>query len=117
MLALLLPALAFALQVNSPDTRITVEVDTDDDGAPRYSIRYRGNPVINESRLGIRFAEHHGLDNGLHIATSDRYRSADDLYYRYPPQMRVPVYTKNWHNPYPEGQLYHSGHHFKLDVF
>ena len=48
---------------------------------------------------------------------ADDYRSADDLYYRYPPQMRVPIYNKHWHNSYPEGRLYQSGHHFILDVF
>ncbi len=62
------------------------------------------------------------------------YRSADSLYYRYPPEMRVPVYNKQWHNMYPEGATYdkyldhrhkgpagggkyHSGHHFILDTF
>jgi len=49
--------------------------------------------------------------------TAEYYRSSDDLYNRYPPEMRVPVYNKQWHNMYPEGQLYHSGHHFLLDTF
>lgn len=48
---------------------------------------------------------------------SEYYRSADSLYYRYPPEMRVPVYNKQWHNYYPEGRRYHWGHHFNLDVF
>lgn len=48
---------------------------------------------------------------------SDYYRSADSLYYRYPPEMRIPVYNKRWHNEYPEGRKYHWGHHFMLDVF
>ena len=45
------------------------------------------------------------------------YRSSEDMYHRYPPEMRVPVYNKKWHNYYPEGQRYHQGHHFILDVF
>lgn len=45
------------------------------------------------------------------------YRSADSMYYRYPPEMRIPVYNKRWHNYYPSNRRYHSGHHFKLDVF
>lgn len=45
------------------------------------------------------------------------YKSADSLYYRYPPEMRIPVYNKQWHNYYPENRRYHSGHHFMLDVF
>jgi hypothetical protein len=69
----------------------------------------------------------------------DYYKSSDDLYYRYPPEMRVPVYNKQWENFYPQhrkdhpfasyeimpfccgerntGQRYYQGHHFNLDVF
>ena len=49
--------------------------------------------------------------------SSEYYRSSDDLYYRYPPEMRVPVYNQGWHNMYPEGAKFHSGHHFLLDTF
>ena len=69
---------------------------------------------------------------------TDYYRSSEDLYYRYPPEMRVPVYNKQWHNYYPQhrkdhrssqhqffprrrerhtGVKYHKGHHFILDTF
>ena len=48
---------------------------------------------------------------------SEYYRSADSLYYRYPPEMRIPVYNRRWHNYYPNRRKYHSGHHFVLDVF
>ena len=63
---------------------------------------------------------------------SEYYRSADNLYYRYPPEMRIPVYNRRWHNYYPNhrtrfydgllqtyntGARYHSGKHFILDVF
>jgi hypothetical protein len=48
---------------------------------------------------------------------NEYYRSAESLYYRYPPEMRTPVYNKQWHNYYPEGRRYHWGHHFNLDVF
>jgi len=48
---------------------------------------------------------------------SDYYRSSEDMYHRYPAEMRIPVYNKNWHNYYPEGQRFHSGHHFITDVF
>ena len=49
--------------------------------------------------------------------SADYYRSSESLYYRYPQEMRVPVYNKKWMNFYPEGNLYHSGHHFILDTF
>lgn len=47
----------------------------------------------------------------------DYYQSQEDLYYRYPPEMRIPVYNKKWHNYYPQHRKYHRGHHFVLDVF
>jgi hypothetical protein len=48
---------------------------------------------------------------------NEYYRSSEDLYYRYPPEMRIPVYNQKWHNELPAGQRYHSGHHFILDMF
>jgi hypothetical protein len=47
----------------------------------------------------------------------DYYRSSEDLYFRYPPEMRIPVYNKRWHNYYPELRRYHQGYHFIMDVF
>ena len=65
----------------------------------------------------------------------DYYRSSEDLYFRYPQEMRIPVYNKQWHNYYPQhrenakyrqhqvrpkyysGVRFHRGHHFILDVF
>ncbi len=69
----------------------------------------------------------------------DYYRSSDNMYYRYPPEMRIPVYHKQWQNFYPEhrkdppwkehqffpmftgerhtGDRYCQGHHFIADVF
>jgi hypothetical protein len=59
---------------------------------------------------------------------SEYFRSNDSMYYRYPPEMRIPVYNKQWHNYYPQGRhfdgnavpngsRYHQGHQFILDVF
>ncbi len=47
----------------------------------------------------------------------DYYRSAEDLYYRYPAEMRIPVYNMQWQNFYPKPQRYHQGDHMKLDIF
>ena len=44
-------------------------------------------------------------------------KSANDLYYRYPQEMRVPVYNRSWQNYYPKSRRYYQGHHFHLDVF
>lgn len=49
--------------------------------------------------------------------SSEYYQSSNDLYHRYPSEMRVPVYNKQWMNMFPEGRLYHTGHHFILDQF
>ncbi len=48
---------------------------------------------------------------------NEYYRSSESMYYRYPPEMQIPVYNRKWHNYYPTGQKYHWGHHFILDVF
>ena len=48
---------------------------------------------------------------------NEYYRSAESLYFRYPPEMRIPVYNKQWHNEYPQPRRYHSGAHFVTDVF
>ena len=47
----------------------------------------------------------------------DYYRSSEDLYHRYPPEMQIPVYNKQWQNYYPQSRRYYQGHHFHLDVF
>ena len=47
----------------------------------------------------------------------DYYRSSESLYYRYPQEMRTPVYNRRWHNEFPQARKYHWGHHFILDQF
>lgn len=49
--------------------------------------------------------------------SSDYYKSSESLYHRYPAEMRIPVYNRDWHNEYPQERRYHQGHHFNLDVF
>lgn len=48
---------------------------------------------------------------------NEYYRSADNMYHRYPPEMRIPVYNKQWQNYYPAPKRYHWGHQFITDVF
>ena len=48
---------------------------------------------------------------------SEYYRSADSLYYRYPPEMRIPVYNRHWFSDYPTPRPYYKGAHFVLDIF
>jgi hypothetical protein len=47
----------------------------------------------------------------------DYYRSSGNMYNRYPQEMRIPVYNRQWHNEYPQDRRYYGGHHFELDVF
>ncbi|HZZ73901.1 MAG TPA: calmodulin-binding protein [Pirellulales bacterium] len=47
----------------------------------------------------------------------DYYRSAESLYFRYPEEMRIPVYNRSWQNEYPQARRYYQGHHFILDTF
>ena len=46
-----------------------------------------------------------------------RHGSFDSLYNRYPREMQIPVYNRDWYNFYPTEKPYHFGHHFILDVF
>ncbi|MBU6239319.1 MAG: calmodulin-binding protein [Planctomycetes bacterium] len=48
---------------------------------------------------------------------NEYYRSSNSMYYRYPPEMQIPVYNRKWYNYYPTSRPYHWGHHFILDVF
>ncbi len=47
----------------------------------------------------------------------DFYKSSDSMYYRYRPEVQIPVYNRHWHNFYPSPRRYHMGHHFLTDVF
>lgn len=49
--------------------------------------------------------------------SQEYFRSGQDMYNRYPAEMRVPAYNKDWMNYYPSTRRYHSGHHFRLDIF
>ena len=49
--------------------------------------------------------------------SAESFESSDSMYYRYQPEMQIPVYNRHWHNYYPSPRRYHSGHHFILDVF
>jgi len=49
--------------------------------------------------------------------TPEYYQSGPDMYHRYPAEMRVPAYNKSWVNFYPTKQRYHTGNHFRLDIF
>jgi len=71
--ALMLSCQVHAVEVESPDGRIVVDVSLDTDGKPYYSVRYGDETVIAPSRLGIRFQHHAGLEGPMReIATARR---------------------------------------------
>ncbi len=39
------------------------------------------------------------------------------MYYKYPAERRIPVMNKNWHNFYTMPKPWHTGNHYRLDVF
>ena len=47
----------------------------------------------------------------------DYYRSSENMYFRYPPEMQIPVYNRAWHSEYPQPRRYYQGHDFIFDVF
>ncbi|MDO5114076.1 MAG: calmodulin-binding protein [Planctomycetia bacterium] len=48
---------------------------------------------------------------------AEYYRSADNLYRRYPQEMRIPIYDRKNYNYYAEPKPYHQGFHYIIDVF
>ncbi len=72
---------------------------------------------LGNSRDCNRFYHYPYVFYPQNFQSSDYYRSSDSMYYRYPPEMQIPVYNRNWHNYYPSPRRYHSGHHFLTDVF
>lgn len=77
----------------------------------------RGGSGVYSNRDWERFYHYPYVYYPQNYWGNDYYRSADSLYYRYPAEMRIPVYNRNWHNMYPAGHRYHWGHHFLLDVY
>ena len=68
--AFALPGSLWSAELRSPDGEIAFTVGVDGKGTPRYSVTYRGEKVIEDSRLGMRFEEQHGFDSGLRISAT-----------------------------------------------
>ncbi|MFB9373450.1 glycoside hydrolase family 97 protein [Algimonas porphyrae] len=54
------------VEVASPDGRIVFTLRADG-GIPRYTIRFDGEEIVGQSRLGLRFAEGFGFDDDMSI--------------------------------------------------
>ena len=42
-----------AQEIKSPDGELFLKVNVDDNGQPVYSLKYKGNPLVNKSHLGL----------------------------------------------------------------
>lgn len=74
--ALLLPALAHAASVSSPDGRIVVTLDVTGEGVPYYTVTRDGQPLIARSELGFNFTDADPMRRGLAVESESR-ASAD----------------------------------------
>ncbi len=81
-----------SVDVRSPDGKNSVIV-TDAGGQLRYSVKRGDDVLVHNSRLGLRFAEHHGLDSNLRIIASEE--SSSDT---------------TWEQPWGERRLVRSNH-------
>ena len=88
-----------------------------------------GQPAYSQQPYGQQYAGHYTTQDWNRLYHypyvyypqnfwgNDYYRSAEDMYYRYPPEMRIPVYNREWHNEYPQPRRYYQGSHFTADTF
>ncbi|MDE6321704.1 MAG: glycoside hydrolase family 97 N-terminal domain-containing protein, partial [Muribaculaceae bacterium] len=58
-----------ASRVTSPNGRITVDIDVDDQGAPIYAVRYDGRTIVDNSRLGLT-ANEAAMTDGFTVTTT-----------------------------------------------
>ncbi len=84
-------------RIASPDGAIAVTLSAPD-GRPVYSVTYRDETVIRPSRLGLRFKQGHGLDDGFAIAETE-----------------TGTHDETWEQPWGERRLVRD-HHNALQV-
>lgn len=61
---------ASAAEIASPDGMLRLTVDLDPQGAPFYSVAYKGAPLVENSRLGLT-ADETSFNDGFRIASVD----------------------------------------------
>ncbi|WP_199797519.1 glycoside hydrolase family 97 protein [Hymenobacter amundsenii] len=69
--------LARAEELQSPDKQFTLSVNLTPDGAPTYSLVYKGKPVLKTSQLGLELKNTPSLTNGF-VQTSAVRKSIDE---------------------------------------
>lgn len=58
----------FSFKLESPNSKISLEFNLDENGTPVYSVQYNGNYVINPGNLGITLKDKLSLDSGFEIS-------------------------------------------------
>ena len=59
-----------AVSITSPDGKLLLNVETNSEGIPVYTLDYKGNPIIKESRLGLN-AKETSFTGGFSITGTD----------------------------------------------
>ncbi len=62
------------VSMSSPDGQIEFSL-ANEGGLLRYSVDFQGSVAVDASRMGLRFAETHGLDEGLEIIEFEEFAS------------------------------------------
>ena len=58
----------FSFKLESPNSKISLEFNLDENGTPVYSVQYKGNYVIKPGKLGITLKDKLSLDSGFEIS-------------------------------------------------
>lgn len=58
----------FSFKLESPNSKISLEFNLDENGTPVYSVQYKGNYVIKPGKLGIKLKDKLSLDSGFEIS-------------------------------------------------
>jgi len=86
--------------VHSPDAQVTVTVDVDENGAPRYAVSRKGREIMPAGFLGLRFESQPAFD--------DRFRVADTA---------TSSHDATWEQPWGERRLMRDRHNELLVTF
>jgi alpha-glucosidase len=89
-----------AAEVRSPDGQTVVVVDADATGIPQYAVTYRGQKILLESALGMRFEHQPAFDGGFRVADS-----------------RTSSHDETWEQPWGERRLVRDRHNELLVHF
>jgi alpha-glucosidase len=85
---------AEALQITSPDGRLSVALAIDEGGIPRYAVQLAGHPVLQPSRLGL-IREDFDFSQGLRLISASDVEAVEDHYEILTAKRRVNSYRAN----------------------